>query len=85
MDFYPEPYKWKLLPVSLQLILILSYHLLLGVKDFFFNFGLIVQICHFNGNINRKVSQTQLQYYINYTMGACYMFRPLRGHLQAIR
>jgi hypothetical protein len=36
-----------------------------------------------NGNINRTVSQTQLRYYIKYTIGCGYMFQPLRGHFQA--
>jgi hypothetical protein len=31
-----------------------------------------------------RVSQTQLQYYIKYTIGVA-TFRPLRAHLQAIR
>jgi hypothetical protein len=45
-----------------------------------------IPLCYCNnGNNNRIVSQTQLQYYINYTMGGGYMFRPLRDHLQAIR
>jgi hypothetical protein len=35
--------------------------------------------------IASKVRQTQIQYYIKYSMGGGYMFRPLRGHLQAIR
>jgi hypothetical protein len=35
--------------------------------------------------ISTKVRQTQLQYYIKYSMGGGYMFRLLRGHLQAIR
>jgi hypothetical protein len=35
--------------------------------------------------INRRAGQTQLQYYIKYTIGGGYMFRPLRGHLQVNR